>query len=142
MKPPPLFLAALFAILALPQVMLAEAAKLSGTDRQSIVNAKQVTRSKGCGKIPAEVVRACKGLGGYGDFELADPGQPFQVTDVITEKHLLGRRLIWAVIISRLRRHSLRRAAGTPIHFRWWSWPWTPRKRRASSGKPIRGQGR
>ena len=85
-------------VFALPLLAASnEPGKLSATDRKNLLAAKQVTPLQTMHEIPAEVVEACKDLGGYGEFKLADPGQPFQATDVITEKHLLGRRLIWAV---------------------------------------------
>jgi hypothetical protein len=50
--------------------------------------------------IPAAVMAAAAaargpGLAGY-PLEMADPGQPFQATDVIVDKRLPGRRLIAA----------------------------------------------
>jgi hypothetical protein len=40
--------------------------------------------------------KACAAASSGGGFELADAGQPFQVTDVVTDKKLPGKRLIWA----------------------------------------------
>ena len=50
--------------------------------------------------VPTAVMAAAAaargpGLGGY-PLEMADPGQPFQATDVIVDKRLPGRRLIAA----------------------------------------------
>jgi hypothetical protein len=95
-----LFFLAIFIFIAGTALLLAapaEPGKLSAPDRQHLLTAKEVTLLRTMREIPAEVVEACKGLGGYGEFKFADPGQPFQATDVITEKNLLGRRLIWAV---------------------------------------------
>jgi hypothetical protein len=89
--------ATIITLLALPLATATEPGKLSSSDRQHLLAAKEVTPLRTMHEIPAEVVAACKGLGGYGEFKLADPGQPFQATDVITEKNLLGRRLMWAV---------------------------------------------
>jgi hypothetical protein len=50
-------------------------------------------------QIPEEVVRACATVTASRDFELADPGQPFQVTDVITDKGLPWGRLMCAARI-------------------------------------------
>jgi hypothetical protein len=88
---------AIFAAAILPFAARAETTKLEPADRKHILAAKEVTPLKTMHEIPAEVIRACKGAGGYGDFQLADPGQPFQATDVITAKNLPSRRLIWAV---------------------------------------------
>src|ERR1700722_9925728 len=50
--------------------------------------------------IPPAVMAAAAAARGPGlakyPLELADPGQPFQVTDVIVDKRLPGRRLIAA----------------------------------------------
>jgi hypothetical protein len=45
------------------------------------------------------VVKACAAASSGGGFELVDAGQPFQVTDVITNEKLPGKRLIWAARI-------------------------------------------
>jgi hypothetical protein len=97
MKSAPWVLAMSLIFFAGKSAAAGEFPKLAAADRQHILAAKEVKPLKSMKEIPPEVVQACKGLGGYKDFELADPGQAFQATDVITEKHLLGRRLMWAV---------------------------------------------
>jgi hypothetical protein len=89
--------ATIITLFSLPLATATEPGKLSASDRQHLLAAKEVAPLRTMREIPTEVVEACKGLGGYGEFKLADPGQPFQATDVIIGKPLLGRRLMWAV---------------------------------------------
>jgi len=84
------------ALAGLPVVSSAGVTKLAAADRQHLLQVKDAPLVTTMHQIPAEVVAACAAASSGGGFELADAGQPFQATDVITEKNLPGKRLIWA----------------------------------------------
>lgn len=78
---------------------LAGVAKLAAADRQHLLQAKDAPLVTTMHEIPKEVVEACAAASSGGGFQFADAGQPFQVTDVVTEKDLPAKRLIWAARI-------------------------------------------
>lgn len=69
-----------------------KAAILKSQGRDSVVLIKTV------GEIPIAVLKACSKKNG--GFELANPGEKFQVTDTVMEPGLAARRLIWCARIS------------------------------------------
>lgn len=92
-----LSLAAFFA--SMTPISLADVTKLAAGDRQQLLKASDAPLVTKMREIPEEVVKACAAASSGGGFELADAGQPFQVTDVITNEKLPGKRLDWAARI-------------------------------------------
>jgi len=78
---------------------LAQVTKLAAADREKLLKATDAPLVTTMHEIPAEVVKACAAASSGGGFELADAGKPFQVTDVITDEKLPGKRLDWAARI-------------------------------------------
>jgi hypothetical protein len=93
--------ALIFAVVfaGVPAISLADVTKLAAADRQKLLQAADAPLVTTMHDIPADVIKACAAASSGGGFELADAGRPFQVTDVITEKNLPGKRLIWAARI-------------------------------------------
>ena len=97
---PALFASVLItAICSFPAGSFAGVTKLAAADRQHLLQAKDAPLVTAMREIPAEVVEACAAASSGGGFQLADAGQPFQVTDVVTDKDLPAKRLIWAARI-------------------------------------------
>jgi hypothetical protein len=92
-----LALVALFAMTT--AISLADVTKLAAGDRDKLLKASDAPLVTTMREIPAEVVAACAAASSGGGFALADAGQPFQVTDVISNEKLPGKRLDWAARI-------------------------------------------
>ena len=73
----------------------AKVLKLDAADRKHLVEAQDPPLVLTMREIPEEVVHACAAVSSGKEFRLADAGQPFQVTDVISNEKLLSKRLIW-----------------------------------------------
>lgn len=89
-----LALAAFFA--GMTAISSADVTKLAPADREKLLKAADAPLVTKMREIPEEVVKACAAASSGGGFELADAGQPFQVTDVISNEKLPGKRLDWA----------------------------------------------
>jgi len=87
------------AILGGPIAAFAKATKLDAADRKHLVETQDPPLVLTMREVPEEIVRACAAVSSGKDFRLADAGQPFQVTDVITNEKLLSKRLIWGARI-------------------------------------------
>ncbi len=75
--------------------------RLGAADRRKIEHPGAITLLRSMRDLPAAVVQACAAVSKEKDFNLAEPGGPFQVTDVLGlgEEKLPHRRLIWAAKI-------------------------------------------
>jgi hypothetical protein len=85
----------LAAILGGAVTVSAKVTKLDAADRKRLMEAQGPALVLTMREIPEEVVRACAAETIGKEFRLADAGQPFQVTDVISNEKLLSKRLIW-----------------------------------------------
>lgn len=85
-----LALAAFFA--GMTAISSADVTKLAPADREKLLKAADAPLVTKMREIPEEVVKACAAASSGGGFELADAGQPFQVTDVISNEKLPGKR--------------------------------------------------
>jgi hypothetical protein len=93
------FLALAVVFASLSTTALAQVTKLAAADREKLLKAADAPLVLTMHEIPPEVVKACAAASSGGGFELADAGKPFQVTDVITDEKLPGKRLDWAARI-------------------------------------------
>jgi hypothetical protein len=74
--------------------------KLSPEDRKALQRGRESVRMiRSTGEIAPAVTRACAAVILDHKFEMANPGKPFQVTDVISTPNLPWRRLIWVASI-------------------------------------------
>lgn len=69
------------------------AADLTPEDRQVLKDATQFRVVASVWALPAPIVDLCAG-----DGRLAEPGQKWEATDVITDRSLATKRLVWAVV--------------------------------------------
>jgi hypothetical protein len=70
--------------------------KLPAEDRKALSRDREKVRMiLSMKEIPGPVVDACAAVMDGHKFILANPGEPFQVTDTIIDRDLPGRRLIW-----------------------------------------------
>jgi len=92
-------LASTFVFASISATTLAQVTKLAAGDREKLLKATDAPLVTTMHEIPAEVIKACAAASSGGGFELADAGKPFQVTDVITDEKLPGKRLDWAARI-------------------------------------------
>ena len=83
----------LFAI-AIPSFCSADVTKLSTEDRKALQDSSRFHQVHSTGDLPAAILALCGG----DDGKLAEPGQKWNATDVITDANLPGKRLIWAAI--------------------------------------------
>ena len=72
----------------------AQVVHLNADIKKSILGGQSDSGIVKVSQIPPRALKACK-------FRLANPGEEFQVTDVVTDSRLLDRRLIWGAFISR-----------------------------------------
>src|SRR5438093_863216 len=79
---------------AIPSLSYADVTKLSAEDRKVLENPSRFHEVRSTGDLPTAVVALCTGDNG----RLADPGQKWNATDVITDPTLPGKRLIWAAV--------------------------------------------
>lgn len=86
------------ASLAFVAGVTADVTKLPDFERQKVEHADRVELLRSVSKVPKEVVEACANASKDPAFRLAEAGQPFQVSDVITNetRNLPRRRFIWA----------------------------------------------
>jgi hypothetical protein len=82
------------AFLALETLLPGEITKLPNADRKAVQQSSHFHELHGTKSLPPAVFALCVEKGGA----MAEPGQPFQATDVIIQgQNLPGKRLIWAV---------------------------------------------
>src|SRR5262245_9329299 len=75
-------------------VCFAEVTKLSSDDRKELEDASRFHEVHSAKNLPPTVVALCVDDNG----KLADPGQNWNATDVVTDPTLPWKRLIWAVV--------------------------------------------
>ncbi len=76
----------------------ADVTKLPLVERRKIEHADGIELFRSVAKVPRQVVTACADASKDPGFRLAEAGQPFQVSDAITNetRNLPRRRFIWA----------------------------------------------
>jgi hypothetical protein len=82
----------LFAV-AIPSFCSADVTKLSAEDRRVLQDSLRFHEVHSTGDLPSAIVALCAD-----DGRLAEPGQKWNATDVITDPTLPGKRLIWAAV--------------------------------------------
>jgi hypothetical protein len=83
----------LFAI-AIQTFCYADVTKLPTDERRMLQDSSRFHEVNSTSDLPPTIVALCAG----NKAGLADPGQKWQVTDVIMEPNLPGKRLIWAAV--------------------------------------------
>ena len=71
----------------------ADVTKLPAEDRKALLDASRFHDIHSTSDLPPAILALCDG---GGDGKLAEPGQKWNATDVITDPSLPGKRLIWA----------------------------------------------
>ena len=69
--------------------------KLSAEDRKALLDASGFREIRATSALPSATLALCDG---GGDGKLAEPGQKWNATDVITDPTLPGKRLIWGAV--------------------------------------------
>jgi hypothetical protein len=92
MKHVPLHL--LFAA-AVQSLCCADVTKLPAEDRKELQDATRFHEVRATTNLPSAILAHCDG---GGDGKLAEPGQKWNATCVITDPTLPGKRLIWATV--------------------------------------------
>ena len=87
------FALCLLAAIAFQAESFAEVTKLPAKDRESLQNASEFHELRSTTNLPSEIFKLCAD----GDGRLADIGQKWEETDVITDSSLPRKRLVWAV---------------------------------------------
>jgi hypothetical protein len=80
---------------AIQSLCSADVTKLPAEDRKALLNASRFHEVHATTNLPPAILALCDG---GGDGKLAEPGQKWNATDVITDPTLPGKRLIWAAI--------------------------------------------
>ena len=81
--------------LAIQTLCCADVTKLSSEDRRVLQDSSRFQEVHTTSDLPSAILALCDG---GGDGKLADPGQKWNATDVITDPTLPGKRLIWAAV--------------------------------------------
>lgn len=87
------FILALFTFVALPNLALADMAKLSPEQQKIFADASRFQAIRASSNLPPAVVRLC--ADGAGRF--AESGKAWNVGDAVRDPNLPSSRLIWAV---------------------------------------------
>ncbi len=82
-------------VTAIQSLCCADATKLPAEDRKVLLDASRFHEVRSTTNLPSAILALCDG---GGDGKLAEPGQNWNATDVITDPTLPGKRLIWAVV--------------------------------------------
>jgi hypothetical protein len=80
---------------AIQSLCYADVTKLSAEDRKVLLDASGFHEVHSTSDLPSAILAPCDG---GGDGKLAEPGQNWNATCVITDPTLPGKRLIWAAI--------------------------------------------
>jgi hypothetical protein len=80
---------------AIQSLCYADVTKLPAEDRKVLLDASRFHEAHSTSDLPSVILTLCDG---GRDGKLAEPGQKWNATDVITDPTLPGKRLIWAVI--------------------------------------------
>jgi hypothetical protein len=81
--------------LAIQSFCCADVTKLPAEDRQVLLDASRFREVHATTNLPPAILALSDG---GGDGKLAEPGQKWNATDVITDPTLPGKRLIWAAV--------------------------------------------
>ena len=92
MRPVTLYL--LF-VIAIQSLCWADATKLPAEDRTVLQDAARFHEVRATKDLPSGILALCDGTG---DGKLAEPGQKWNATCVITDPSLPGKRLIWPAV--------------------------------------------
>jgi hypothetical protein len=84
----------LFAI-AIQNLCYADVTKLPAEDRKALLDSSRFHEVHVTTNLPLAILALCDG---GSDGKLAEPGQKWNATDVITDPTLPGKRLIWAAV--------------------------------------------
>jgi hypothetical protein len=82
-------------ITAIQSLCCADVTKLPGEDRKVLQDASRFHEVRATTNLPSAILALCDG---GGDGKLAEPGQKWNATCVITDPSLPGKRLIWAAV--------------------------------------------
>jgi hypothetical protein len=85
----------MFFAIANPSLCYADVTKLPAEDRKVLLDASRFHEVHATINLPPAILGLCDG---GGDGKLAEPGQKWNATDVITDPTLPGKRLIWAAV--------------------------------------------
>ena len=80
---------------AIQTLCYADVTKLPAEDRKVLLDASRFHVVYSTSDLPSVILTLCDG---GGDGKLAEPGQNWNATDVVTDPTLSGKRLIWAAI--------------------------------------------
>src|SRR6516162_677942 len=80
--------------LAIENVCLAEVTKLPAEDRKVLEDSSRFREIRATTNLPPAIVALCADFNG----RLAEPGQKWEATDVISDRPLPRKRLIWAAV--------------------------------------------
>jgi hypothetical protein len=87
------FVLCLLISIAFQALCLADVSKLPADDQKALRDISRFHEVDGATNLPVSVFALCADFKG----RLAEPGQKWQVTDVITDDTLAFKRMIWAV---------------------------------------------
>jgi hypothetical protein len=82
-------------ITAIQSLCCADVTKLPVEDRKALLDASRFHEVRTTTNLPSAILALCDG---GGDGRLAEPGEKWNATCVITDPTLPGKRLIWAAI--------------------------------------------
>jgi len=82
-------------LLAIQSLCYADATKLPAEDRKALLDTSRFHEVHSTNDLPPAILALCDGVS---DGKLAEPGQKWNATDVITDPTLPGKRLIWAAV--------------------------------------------
>jgi hypothetical protein len=80
-------------VVAIPSLCYGDVTKLSAEDRRALQDSSRFHEVHSTSDLPSAIVALCADNG-----TLAEPGQKWNPTDVITDPTLPGKRLIWAAV--------------------------------------------
>ena len=82
-------------VAAIQSLCCADVTKLPAEDRTALLDASRFNEVRATSNLPSAILALCDG---GGDGKLAEPGQKWNATCVITDPSLPGKRLIWAAV--------------------------------------------
>jgi len=82
-------------ITAIQRLCCADVTNLPVEDRKALLDASRFHEVRATSNLPSAILALCDG---GGDGKLAEPGQKWNATCVITDPSLPGKRLIWAAV--------------------------------------------
>jgi hypothetical protein len=85
----------IFFAVAIQSLCYADVTKLPAEDRKALLDASRFHEVRATTNLPSAILALCDG---GGDGKLAEPGQNWNATCVITDPSLPGKRLIWAAV--------------------------------------------